>query len=188
MPATADARMFKGERVRLRAYDPRDGEAFRRWVRDDTDSGRMNYEIPFPRSGALAGGGELPPPQDDNFGFMVETLDGMLVGGVDAHDCNPRSGIFMLGIGIFPEARGKGYATEAVRLLLAYYFCEKRYRKCHSVVFSFNPPSIRLHERVGFTREARLRRMVYSEGAYHDELHYGMTIEEFNARYHLPEA
>jgi RimJ/RimL family protein N-acetyltransferase len=125
------------------------------------------------------GASEYTPPQGDNFDFVIETLDGVLVGGVDSHECNPRNGTFMFGIAIFPQQRGKGYASEAIRLMLHYYFSEKRYQKCHSVVFSFNSASIRLHERLGFTLEARLRRMIYSGGEYHDELHYGLTKEEF---------
>ena len=117
----------------------------------------------------------------DNAHFAIETLDGVLVGSIDAHECNSRNGTFMLGIGIFTEHQAKGYGSDALRLLLAYYFYEKRYQKCHSVAYSFNAASIRLHERSGFTLEARLRRMVYSEGAYHDELHYGITAEAFGA-------
>jgi len=38
-----------------------------------------------------------------------------------------------------------------------------------------------LHERLGFTLEGRLRRMIYTEGTFHDKLIYGLTQEEFAA-------
>ena len=180
-PGISNANIFEGKLVRLRASEPADDEPFRRWVREDTDSGRMTYQIPFPESAERASSTQWFSPQGDNYQFVIETLDGVLVGGVDSHECYPRNGTFMIGIGILPEHRGKGYASEAIRLMLNYFFQEKRYQKCHSVVFSFNPASSRLHERLGFTLEARLRRMVYSGGEYHDELHYGLTKDEFES-------
>ena len=42
---------------------------------------------------------------------------------------------------------------------------------------------MRLHERLGFTLEGRLRRMIYSNGQHHDLLYYGITAEEFAQAY-----
>jgi RimJ/RimL family protein N-acetyltransferase len=42
---------------------------------------------------------------------------------------------------------------------------------------------VRLHEKLGFQLEGRLRRVVYTRGQYYDELYYGMTAEEFAARF-----
>ena len=89
----------------------------------------------------------------------------------------------MFDVLIPPENRQKGYAAEAIRLLMRYYFDERRYQKCASMVYSFNEPSIRLHESIGFILEGRLRRMMYAMGDYHDLLWYGMTKEEFDAKY-----
>jgi RimJ/RimL family protein N-acetyltransferase len=38
---------------------------------------------------------------------------------------------------------------------------------------------IRLHERLGFRREGCLRRMIYTDGQYFDDLIFGLTAEEF---------
>lgn len=40
-----------------------------------------------------------------------------------------------------------------------------------------------LHERLGFRLEGELRRMAFTEGQYFDEWVFGMTAEEFTARY-----
>lgn len=173
--------IFESRLVRLRAPEPADDAPFRQWVREDTESQRTLFRIPFPERRVQPDDVHHIHAFGDNFDFIIETLDGVLVGSIDAHGCNPRSGTFEFGIGIFTEHQAKGYGSDALRLLLAYYFYEKRYQKCHSVAYSFNAASIRLHERSGFTLEARLRRMVYSEGAYHDELHYGITAEAFGA-------
>ena len=52
----------------------------------------------------------------------------------------------------------------------------------HASVYSFNQPSQKLHESLGFTLEGRLRRMIYTNGEFHDLLMYGITKEEFEAQ------
>ncbi|HEX5943871.1 MAG TPA: GNAT family protein, partial [Anaerolineales bacterium] len=64
--------------------------------------------------------------------------------------------------------------------VLRYYFRELRYQKVTIMIYSFNERSIRLHEKLGFKLEGRLRRMVYTNGTFYDELFFGMIIEEFD--------
>ena len=75
--------------------------------------------------------------------------------------------------------RRHGYASEAILLVLRYYFLELRYRKAEPGVFAFNTASIGLHEKLGFVREGCRRQHGYSHGAFHDLLLFGMTIDEF---------
>lgn len=178
--------IFQGQLVRLRAVEPSDGAVFRRWVQQDTDSGRLMNTIEFPipvQEAQPAPANEAKSHQGDDFPFEIETLDGVLVGAIHTQHCNLRCGTFMYGIGLFPEHRGKGYAAEAILLTLRYYFYERRYQKCNVEVFSFNPPSQRLHERLGFVLEGRLRRTVFADGQFHDCLMYGITREEFDEQH-----
>jgi RimJ/RimL family protein N-acetyltransferase len=85
----------------------------------------------------------------------------------------------MYGLVVAPAYQRRGYGTDAIKIILRYFFHEKRYQKVNAEVFSFNQPSIRLHERLGFTLEGRLRRMVFTGGQFHDALIYGMLKEEF---------
>ncbi len=78
------------------------------------------------------------------------------------------------------------YASEAIVLVLRYFFEELRYQKVTVTVYSFNAPSIRLHESLGFQREGCLRRTVFTQGQHFDEIFFGMTVEEFRARYAGP--
>lgn len=176
--------IFEGNLVRLRAVEPSDWEFYFNWDRGTTENGRLTDEIWFPSSSVASkewAEKEARHQDGDAFRFHIETLIGEPVGTINTHACQPRSGTFMYGLGIKEEHRRKGYASEAIRLVLRYYFGERRYQKCNAEVFSFNEPSIRLHERLGFTLEGRLRRMIYSGGAFHDALIYGITREEFEA-------
>jgi RimJ/RimL family protein N-acetyltransferase len=174
---------FVGEQVRLRAYEPADETMFRHWDRQDPDGGRLLWEIRFPVPETVLDDNPAgEPAPSDNFPFSIVELDeGALVGAIHVQECDLRNGTFRYGISIFPPHRGKGYASEAIRLVLRHYFRERRYQKCTIEVYSFNAASIRLHERLGFTLEARLRRMTYTQGAFHDSLTYGITREEFEA-------
>jgi RimJ/RimL family protein N-acetyltransferase len=176
--------IFAGKLVRLRAPEPTDWEAFFQADRDSTDPGRLTDSIWFPSStvGARAWAErEAQRPEGEAFRFMIERLDGTLVGAINTHGCDPRNGTFKYGLAIFPVFQRQGYGSEAIRLVLGYYFLERRYQKVTVEVFAFNEPSIRLHERLGFTLEGRLRRMIYTGGEYHDALLYGLTREEFEA-------
>lgn len=122
-------------------------------------------------------------PQGDNISLAVETLEGELVGSLDAHHCEPRDGSFRYGIALFRPHWRSGYATEAVRLLLRYYFHELRYEKATAHVYAFNEASMRFQEALGFQLEARLREQIFTNGRRHDELIYGMLRHEFDARF-----
>jgi RimJ/RimL family protein N-acetyltransferase len=117
----------------------------------------------------------------DAFRFVIVDSSGDVIGDLTTHHCDPRTGAFSYGITIRREQRRKGYATEAIALVLRYYFQELRYQKVTVHVFSFNEASARLHERLGFQLEGRIRRTIFTRGAYFDELIYGLTVEEFAA-------
>lgn len=58
-----------------------------------------------------------------------------------------------------------------------------RYQKVTVNIYSFNERSMILHESLGFKHEGRIRRSVYTNGSYYDEVIYGMTCEEFDDIY-----
>jgi RimJ/RimL family protein N-acetyltransferase len=177
--------IFEGKLVRLRAVEATDWENHAEWDRD-TEMARHLYEIPFPQSslGSRQWAEREAQRKDtpsDNYHFQIETLDGVQVGSIATHDCDLRCGTFSYGLATMDQHRRKGYASEAIRLLLHYFFQERRYQKCTVEVFSFNEPSQKLHESLGFTLEGRRRRMIYTNGEFHDALDYGITKEEFEA-------
>ncbi len=174
--------LFEGQRVRLRAIEPEDWEAHYLWDQD-TDMSRAVAFVWPPgskvRAKKWAEEQAVRKGDDDALYLQIETLDGGHVGTLSTQNCDRRVGTFNYGVAIMDAHQRHGYASEAIRLILRYYFEELRYQKVTVEVYGFNAASIALHERLGFQLEGRLRRMVYTRGEFHDQVWFGMTAEEF---------
>jgi RimJ/RimL family protein N-acetyltransferase len=178
--------LWQGQLVRLCGIEPDDWKTYYEWD-EDSIVARLGYEVPFPTSKLAhqkwAEEQSTRPPVNDEYRFKIENLEGDFVGTLNTHTCNPRNGTFSYGIAILPQYQRKGYASDAIKLVVRYFFHERRYHKVNVSVFSFNEASITLHERFGFQLEGRLRNMIYTDGKLYDELLFGMTREEFDAKY-----
>ena len=176
--------IFRGERIRLRAVEPADADVHYLWNMD-SDMSRNLDQVWFPgsreRQRRWAERSAIQEPANDEFHFEIEDLEGEAVGSISTHGCDRRVGCFSYGVAVRAEHQRRGYASEAILLVLRYYFQELRYQKCTVHVHSDNEGSIRLHERLGFQQEGRLRRTVFTRGRHYDEFLYGLTVEEFEA-------
>jgi len=176
--------IWKGRRIRLRAIEPEDAEHIHRWNQDPSWGRNLDFAWP-PTSlasvRAWAQEQSLRKLEEDSYHWLIETLKGDPAGLIDTHLCDRRVGTFSYAVAIAPEHRSQGYAAEAVRLVLRYYFDELRYQKVTVEVHDYNTASLRLHARLGFQREGTLRRMGFTDGHHFDIVHLGMTVEEFRA-------
>jgi len=73
----------------------------------------------------------------------------------------------------------KGFASEALQLLLKYGFCELRLHRVYATIFEYNERSIRFFEKHGFKFEGRHREARFWDGKFHDELVYGIIDREY---------
>ncbi|MET9447231.1 GNAT family N-acetyltransferase [Streptomyces cinerochromogenes] len=178
------ASSWTGERVRLRAVEPDDWTAFARFAADD---GRREGRLELPRSAeshrVRAKEQAVAECDDDRFRLAVETTAGReLVGSIGSHRTGRSSGWFEFDVMIGAEHRRRGYATEALALLLRFMFAERRYHKCLGAVLAHNEASLALTRRLGFTEEGRLREHVFFAGRHHDLVLMGLLAEEFGRR------
>jgi len=178
---------WEGERVRLRAIEPADLDAF---VANDADA-----------AGAQAGGRLFPPRSSsaaeqwidqvtrasndgDELRLAIEALaSGEVVGTLNTERCDPVSGTCSYGIDVFAWARRQGFGRDAIVVVLRYLFGERRYQKCTVGVYEFNAGSIAFHRALGFVEEGRIRRAHFSGGRHWDEVVLGLTAEEFADRW-----
>jgi RimJ/RimL family protein N-acetyltransferase len=184
--SAANKNFWQGEKIRLRAIEPEDAPSFFAWNLDSEMARVLDYLWP---PGSMASQREWTQRtataeiKEDKLYLVMEDQQGNAVGMISTHATNRRVGSFAYGLTVGEEHRGRGYASEAVIMLLRYFFEELRYQKVTVTVYECNPASIALHEKLGYQLEGRVRRMVYTGGRYYDELYYGMTCEEFWARY-----
>ncbi len=80
-----------------------------------------------------------------------------------------------------PQDRGKGYASEATRLLVAYLFDGMKLNRLEAYIHPENGASRRLAEKCGLKYEATLRGIWYQHGQYQDLMLYVITRAEFEA-------
>lgn len=175
--------IWQGNLVRLRGVEPQDWEALYAWSLD-TELDQLSDSFIFPPSKEYyrkwtAELAAKDPTTSLDFRWMIENRDGEVVGTINSHDCNFRNGTFSYGMGINRPHWRKGYATEAIWLVMRFFFQELGFQKATVSVYGFNEGSLALHRRLGFKEEGCLRRMIFTEGAYHDEYVFGMTREEF---------
>lgn len=81
------------------------------------------------------------------------------------------------------QARGKGYATEAVGLLVGHLFHTIPFPRIGATVDVENVPSVKLLEALGFRREGVLRSALFHHARWHDIAVYGVTRLEWAAKH-----
>jgi [ribosomal protein S5]-alanine N-acetyltransferase len=108
-----------------------------------------------------------------NFALEVE---GLAVGGIGLKlqdDIHRRSA--ELGYWLGKDYWGRGIATEAVRSLTEYSFTHFDLCRIYSLIFSWNPASVKVLEKAGFAYEGRLRKAVQKDGKMTDALLYAIV-------------
>ncbi|MFC4610354.1 GNAT family N-acetyltransferase [Streptomyces maoxianensis] len=172
---------WTGKRVRLRGIEPDDWTAFLRFAVDEERSGDLLHP-PRSAEGYRAWAKEQAAAKSDGdcFQLAIEAVDtGEIVGAVGSHHADPRAGWFEYGVTIGADHRRKGYAAEAVVMLLRFMFAERRFHKCGARIFAHNEASLALQRRLGFIEEGRLRDHVFFAGRHHDLVMMGMLADEF---------
>src|SRR5262245_28292201 len=123
---------WEGKLIRLRAVEPSDWQIHFEWNKD-TEGARSSYYIPFPsstlRDKQWTEKEALNPQSTDEYHFQIETLAGEMVGAIDTHTCSPRDGTFSFGLAVLPQHQRKGYASEAIIIVMRHFFEERRYQK-----------------------------------------------------------
>jgi ribosomal protein S18 acetylase RimI-like enzyme len=82
-------------------------------------------------------------------------------------------------INIAASYRSKGYGSEAIRWVLNWGFQIANLHRITIEAFSYNDGAVRLYERLGFTLEGRKRKAVWFDGAWHDDITFGILEDDW---------
>jgi RimJ/RimL family protein N-acetyltransferase len=124
----------------------------------------------------------------DTFIFGIRTLeDDKLIGNCGLHRPDWRNRSALFGIGIGDKAYwGRGYGTDATRVLMGYAFGELNLNRVELEVYDFNKRAFRSYEKVGFVHEGTRRQALFRDGAYHDVYIMALLREDWFAQQERP--
>lgn len=183
-----DNDLLHGELVRLTAENPEVmAGAFSRWNQDsewlrllDTDPPRLLSEKKW-REWLEK---DLEKAASDDIFFAIRKReDEALIGFIGLFDLSRQHGDTLVAIALGERQYwGKGYGTDAMRVMLRYAFSELNLRRVGLIVFEYNPRAMRSYEKAGFIPEGRIRGAILREGQRWDWLYMGMLRDEWLAK------
>jgi RimJ/RimL family protein N-acetyltransferase len=183
--------LFTGKLVHLTAEEPKImAEAFSRWARDseylsllDTDPHMMFSQKKWNDWLEKELDKDLDKNTPNEYFLAIRILeDERLIGFIGLWDFCWTHGTAWVSIGIGErDCWGKGYGTDAMRLLLRYAFIELNLHRVQLYVFSYNERAIHTYLKAGFKEEACFRQAIQRKGNRWDDLLMGILRPEWEA-------
>ena len=172
-----------GEKVYLRPLEPEDAPVIQRFINDPAISRNLQAYRPYTLAMELAYIGQAAQSPTDLSLGVCPRHDDRLVGTVSLHAIHPKDRRAELGIAIGEQSEwGKGFGTDATRLVTAHAFDTLNLNRVALTVYAFNERGIHVYEKLGFQREGVLRQYTFADGRYHDALVMSVIREHWEAR------
>jgi RimJ/RimL family protein N-acetyltransferase len=181
--ATTD--LFRGETVRLAVEDPSvEAKVWSQWFRNSEFMLLMDTDPPILLSEKNIRDRlekDLEEEHADVFYSMIRTIkDDRLIGFLALFKTFWNHGDAWVAIGLGEaDCWGKGYGSEAMRLLLRYAFDELNLHRVTLGVFEYNSRAIRSYQKVGFVEEGRIRGEFLRQGKRWDMIFMGILREDW---------
>ena len=168
--------VMEGQDIYLRPMDGSDTDNIIKWRNTDFVRRNFIYQKPFTRQGhenwtkTMIDTGKAVQ-------FIICTKEGdEPVGSVYLRDIDRNHNKAEYGIFIGEEqALGKGYGTQAARLMISYGFHRAGLHKLMLRVLAENGQALGSYEKAGFVKEAYLKDEVFLEGCYKDVIYMSVT-------------
>ena len=177
--------IFTGQLVHLAADDPEvNAKAFTRWAQDSEYFRLLDSEPPILWSEKKVKewmDKDLDKDEPGNIFFNIhKNEDDALLGFVGFFALEWNHGDTLVAISLGERDHwGKGYGTDAMRVILRYGFEELNLHRVSLIVFEYNPRAIRSYEKAGFRNEGRMRGLMRREGRRWDWLWMGILRDEW---------
>jgi RimJ/RimL family protein N-acetyltransferase len=124
-------------------------------------------------------------PRKDSHGWHVDTTEGQHIGWVNYYELDEQAKRAYVGI-CLPEEEtwGKGYGTQAVRLLVDHLFDEMELQEIRTATWTGNKRMVRCAEKSGFTEVARMpHRAAFSiRGEPLERIELSISREDWSAQ------
>ena len=171
--------MLHGRITRLRRIEREDIPTFVRWFGDPDVREFLLLNRPISMAEEEQWFAQQLQSRDSEV-FAIETTDGVHIGNTGLHDINWLHRNAEMGIVIGEKQYwGKGYGSDAARVLLRFAFDEMNLHRVQLTVYEDNVRAIRAYEKCGFRQEGRLRDAIFRKGRYYDMLLMSTLSDEF---------
>src|SRR5262245_21348178 len=177
-----------GERVVLRRHVQDNVRAFLRWYSDPEVVRLTRYQDGPMRRDEIERFFAARALGPDSLAMAIHVRDGdRLIGmcALSQLDADNGSALFHITIGE-KDAWGRGYGSEATRLMIDHAFTGLGLHRIALTVFAFNERAIRSYRRVGFVVEGRAREAIWREGRWWDEISMSILDSDWTALHPRP--
>jgi RimJ/RimL family protein N-acetyltransferase len=184
----ADRKWFpeelEGTQVVLRRHVPANLKAFERWYSDPDVARLTRYQDGPMRRDEIERFFAARVVGPDSLALAVHVKSsGRLVGtcAFSQLDGDNGSALYHITIGE-KDVWGRGYGTEATRMMLDHAFETLGLHRVALSVFEFNTRAIRSYRRCGFQLEGRAREAIWREGRWWDEISMSVLEPDWAAQ------
>jgi RimJ/RimL family protein N-acetyltransferase len=171
--------MLQSKNIYLAPIHPEDYELLFQWINDrDTVLFNSSYK-PIHRNMHQEWFETITKREDQRiFGIRLKGGE-KLIGTCQLTEIDQLNRLAQLQIRIGNDSeRGKGYGTEAIRLLLKYAFNDLNLNRVYLFLYANNERAYQSYLKAGFKREGLLRSAAYIDGKYTDVVVMGVLREE----------
>ena len=113
---------------------------------------------------------------------IVRRDDDRPIGDIALQDIDPSNRCCNIRIAINQTSdTGKGYGSEAMKLMLDYGFGVLNLHRIELNVFNYNAQAMHVYEKLGFKREGVQREALFYDHKYHDSILMSILEDEFRA-------
>jgi diamine N-acetyltransferase len=169
-----------GSALYLRPIEPKDIPSLVTWFNDPEVSRTLRRYRPMMPEHVKAFVDRVSQSETDLALAIVVREGDLFIGTTGLHDLEVRHRHVAFGISIgMKTAWGKGYGTEATRLMIRHAFQTLNLNRVSLDVYEFNQRAVRCYEKAGFQLEGRQRQSYFSEGRYWDTIVMGVLREEW---------
>ncbi len=173
-----------GDTVVLRRHAPENVTAFRRWYADREIARLARYQEAPMRAEEIERFFSARVVGDEALAMAVHVrATDRLIGtcAFSQLDAENGSALYHITIGEH-DAWGRGYGSEATRLMLDHAFGTLGLHRIALFVFEFNERAVRAYRKCGFVVEGRARESIWRDGRWWDELAMSVLESDWRAR------
>ena len=169
--------LLEGKNVNLRVMEKEDLPLFAEWANKPEFFGEYN---PLRQTSRAEIEKDFEKGTPEGGDFIIEKKDGSKIGFICHFTLtHPAGKLLEIGYSLAPTERGKGYCTEAVRIILDYLFLSKDVMRVQACTDLRNLASQKVLEKAGFKKEGTMRKYLFIRGEWRDACLFSILREEW---------